>query len=146
MPGPAPDPNALRRDRPSDVAGWTTLPSAPSSTVAPVWPLPSALDREAVLWADLWAKPQATLWLTNGQEHEVALYVRRLVEAEEPESAVALTALVQRLADALLLTIPSMLRARVKIATDEVASQRSRPVAAPKLSARDRLRALNSGA
>ncbi len=43
--GPPPDPNALRRDRPSDVAGWTTLPaegrtdSLGRPKPAPKWPL-----------------------------------------------------------------------------------------------------------
>lgn len=43
--GPPPDPNALRRDRPSDAAGWTTLPAEGrrkangAQAAAPTWPL-----------------------------------------------------------------------------------------------------------
>lgn len=43
--GPAPDPNALRRDRPSDAAGWTTLPAEGrrradgKPSASPRWPL-----------------------------------------------------------------------------------------------------------
>ena len=117
MPGPAPDPNALRRDRPSDAAGWTTLPSTPREESAPSWPLPTVDDRELEVWVSLWRKPQAAIWLTNGQEREVAIFVRRSIEAEAQGSPVTLGGLVQKLADALLLTIPAMYRARVKIST-----------------------------
>lgn len=37
--GPAPDENALRRDRPSDKAGWTVLPASGREAEAPGWPL-----------------------------------------------------------------------------------------------------------
>ena len=37
--GPPPDPNALRRDRPSDRDGWTLLPAGGFSGTIPVWPL-----------------------------------------------------------------------------------------------------------
>lgn len=37
--GPAPDPNALRRDRPSDKDGWTTLPAGGFTGKIPPWPL-----------------------------------------------------------------------------------------------------------
>ena len=143
MPGPAPDPNALRRDRKDDV-GWTTLPAASRAEVAPVWPLPTASERELEMWGLTWRRPQALLWSLNGQQWEVAVFVRRSVEAEAPESPVTLGGLVQKLADALLLTIPAMHKARVKIATDEVSAKRSKPVAVARLSASDRLKARNA--
>jgi hypothetical protein len=37
--GPPPDPNALRRDRPSDKAGWTILPASGYQGPLPRWPL-----------------------------------------------------------------------------------------------------------
>ncbi len=37
--GPPPDPNALRRDRPSDKAGWTMLPASGREGPTPEWPL-----------------------------------------------------------------------------------------------------------
>lgn len=37
--GPPPDPNALRRDRPSDKAGWTILPANGYQGPLPKWPL-----------------------------------------------------------------------------------------------------------
>lgn len=146
MPGPAPDPNALRRDRPSDAAGWTTLPASDYSGPIPEWPLPLQSDREVDLWAYYWKKPQALLWAQNGQAHEVAVFVRRFSEAEEPGSSATLNALLQRLSDALLLTIPAMSRARVKIATDQVAVKREVKTTAKKLTASERLAARHAEA
>lgn len=37
--GPPPDPHALRRDRPSDKDGWTTLPAQGYDGKIPAWPL-----------------------------------------------------------------------------------------------------------
>lgn len=85
--------------------------------------------------------------MTNGQEREVAIFVRRSIEAESPESPVSLGALVQKLADALLLTIPAMLKARIRISQDEVAQRRATQVVlteAPKLSARERAKKLGA--
>jgi len=138
MPGPAPDPNALRRDRKDD-AGWVSLPSGGRTGVAPGWPLTGFSDRESELWESLWAKPQAILWEKNSQELEVALFVRRLAEVELPDAPVTLGVLVAKQMDQLLLTLPSMFRARVKVADDEVAARReSAPVVAS--SVRDRLK------
>lgn len=113
----------------------------------PEWPLPSQSDRERDLWAYFWKKPQASLWSQNGQAYEVAVFVRRFAEAEAPNSSVTLNILVQRLGDSLLLTIPAMARARVKIATDEVTRRRSKPRdGAPKLSASERWKARSAAA
>ncbi|MFP3986891.1 hypothetical protein U9R90_05190 [Streptomyces sp. E11-3] len=64
--------------------------------------------REAELWADLWRKPQAIMWERFGQELEVALYVRRLTEAELMDSRVNLSTLVRQMGDSLGLTTPGM--------------------------------------
>lgn len=139
MPGPAPDPNALRRDRKDD-ASWLTLPATERIEPAPSWPLAEQSPREDELWAIYWRKPQARLWLQNGQQHEVAIFVRRVAEAELPEASVTLNALVQRLMDALLLTIPAMHKARVKIAADDLGTKREYKAATVKLSASMRAR------
>lgn len=47
--GPPPDPNALRRDRPSDQAGWTHIPAAGRSGKPPAWPLPADLRLSSLL-------------------------------------------------------------------------------------------------
>jgi hypothetical protein len=71
--GPPPDPNALRRDRASDKAGWTTLPAAGRAGKPPAWPLTEQTPREIRLWDDLWSRPQAVMWEKLGQEYEVAM-------------------------------------------------------------------------
>jgi hypothetical protein len=146
--GPPPDPNALRRDRKSDAAGWTTLPNEGRKGRVPAWPLPTSTPRERNVWKELWTKPQAVMWERNGQHHEVALYVRRLVESEAPATPVALGTLVKQLQESLGLSQPGMLRLRWRIAPNEVGDQRSqRPARAGaarngRASARDRLAAL----
>jgi hypothetical protein len=93
--GPAPDPNALRRDR--DGAEWVDLPASGREGAVPVWPLAGKQTaRERELWAQLWCKPQAVMWELRGQELEVALYVRRFREAEKPGAPVALSTLIVR--------------------------------------------------
>ena len=63
--GPAPDPNALRRDRRDD-RDWTRLPVEGFSGVVPEFPLGDALVSETVLWVKLWGKPQAAMWAKLG--------------------------------------------------------------------------------
>lgn len=119
--GPAPDPNALRRNRTND-AGWTDLPAAGREGDPPPWPLPEASAREADLWRTFWAKPQAVQWERLGMDVEVALYVRRLAEAELPGSSVALGTLVKQLAEQLGLTIPGLRMHRWKIVGQSTAA------------------------
>ena len=115
--GPAPDPAALRRER--DVGEWTILPVEGRQGATPAWPLTAQTIREADLWEGLWGKPQALMWERYGQEVEVALYVRRLAEAEELGSAVVLSTLVRQLSDSLGLTTPGMRANRWRIAAEE---------------------------
>lgn len=142
--GPAPDPNALRRDRKDD-ASWLTLPANGRGEKAPAFPLLEPDARELQLWDTFWAKPQAILWERNGQTFEVALHVRTFFEAERPDAPSALRTLVRQQADALLLTIPAMHSARVRISHDEVAEKRDEVETPQRLSARDRLRAVDGG-
>ena len=129
--GPPPDPMALRRDRPNDQADWTLLPvtGRPAGDELP-WPLPPVAEmaeqhaeREQDLWWSLWQKPQAVQWERLGLVHEVALYVRRAVEAEQPGAPVALGTLVRQLGEALGLTPVGMLRLRWRIGPVETAKQ-----------------------
>jgi hypothetical protein len=144
--GPAPDPHALRRDRKSDAAGWTVLPAEGRVGEEPPWPLTTPTDREEDLWWAFWRKPQALLWEANGQVYEVALHVRCFAEAEKPEAPTSLRTLVRQQADALLLTIPAMRAARVKLSSDEVREKRDAAAKAkpPAKSSRTRLRAVNA--
>ena len=102
------------------------------------------------MWTRLWATPQAVQWEALGQTLEVGLYVRRLVEAEERGSPVALGTLVRQMADSLGLTIPGLRVNRWKIAADQVATKREErrvaPPAADRPAARDRFRVVDGSA
>jgi hypothetical protein len=88
------------------------------------------------------------MWERFGQHLEVALYVRRLVEAEQPKSMVNLSTLVRQMADSLGLTTPGMRANRWRIdrpeeAVDTVPGSAVVPIAAN--SARARLRSVSGG-
>jgi len=87
--------------------------------------LPDLLDRESAVWSALWLKPQAIEWERLGLEHYVALYVRRLVEAEAQGSAVNLSTLVRQMSDELGLTAGGMARNRWKIERVEEGSKQA---------------------
>jgi hypothetical protein len=110
--GPAPDPNALRRDR--DESGWFTLPSERKGR-APAWPLSKQTDREATFWKREWRRPQAVMWERHGQQEEVALYVRALAEAEKLDASVASRTLVRQLQESLGISLPGLARNRWRI-------------------------------
>jgi hypothetical protein len=140
--GPAPDPSALRRNRPADKAGWTTLPAEGRAGGPPAWPLAGMSDREFELWRDLWAKPQAVAWEALDQGYEVALFVRALAQAEQPDAKVDLQRVVRQYLDSLGLSVQGMLRNRWKVAPAAEVQAAAEPDAAPvrRPSARDRLK------
>lgn len=145
MPSPIPDPNALRRDRKDD-ASWTSLPIKARVSPTPQWPLVGQSEREEELWEMYWGKPQSLLWKHNSQEMEVALFVRRLTEVEVINAPATLHVLLMRQMDTLLLTIPAMYKAHVKIVADEVAAKREEKESTKaKGSIRDRVKAVNDG-
>lgn len=145
--GPAPDPTALRRDRPADAAGWRTLPAEGRTGAAPEWPLTDETVREWDLWVELWARPQAVMWAELGQDFEVALFVRTLAEAENPESRVDVKKLARTYLDSLGLSVQGMLRNRWKIgAADAPLADVEDVGAAPvRRSSRDRLKVVPRG-
>lgn len=128
--GRPPDPTALRRER--DGEQWVTLPAEGRKGAAPKWPLAGQSDREKELWAREWRRPQAVMWEHNGQEVEVAMYVRSLVAAEKREAPTNARTLVRQQQEALGLSIPGLLRNRWKIADSEPQHRGARQhVAAP---------------
>lgn len=143
--GPAPDPNALRRDRKSDQAGWTPLPSEGRTTPAPPWPAPTQTDREAELWVEMWATPQALVWERDGLRHYVAMFVRLLAEAEVEKASAENRKTVRMMYGDLYLTSDSMARARLHIVSDEVAEKRAKKPASKATSARDRMKVVQGG-
>lgn len=122
--GPAPDPKALRRER--EDGQWTKLPAKGREEPPPEWPLTRPTARERKLWERLWTtRPQAVMWNRLSQEIEVALYVRRLAEAEKRGSRVTLSTLVRQMADSLGLTPAGLARNRWLIVHDEVGERRT---------------------
>lgn len=142
--GPKPDPNALRRDRKGD-ADVTVLPAEGRTGDAPAWPLDGLSGREAELWEREWRRPQAIMWERNGAALEVALYVRRLVEAEQPGAPTNLGTLVKQMMESLGITHDGLAKRHWLIAVDEVAERREVPAEAKGKSARDRLKVISGG-
>ena len=138
--GPAPDPNALRREK--DSGDWITLPEEGRQGPAPEWPLADQLDREAVLWEQEWTRPQAVMWERYGQELEVALYVRSVIAAEQHDAPTNARTLVKQLQEALGLSVPGLLRNhwRIEGGSDEGVAE---PI--PIASARERFEVVAGG-
>ena len=148
--GPPPNPNALRRDRKQDQAGWSTLPAEGRTGPPPEWPLTEVRPREWDLWRTLWARPQAVMWERLGLDLEVALFVRTLAEAEEPEPRADAAKLTKQYMESLGLTAPGLARLRWKIGPveqDTAPAEEATPKkAAPRRkSARDRLKVVPHG-
>lgn len=104
------------------------------------------------MWAAEWARPQALKWEQNGQEVEVAMYVRTLVAAELAEATAAMRVLVLRQQEHLGLTIAGLARNKWRIGDVQAvpvpvkaaaAKQRARKDA--KSTVRDRLKVLEGG-
>ena len=112
--GPPPDPNALRRERKSDQAGWLTLPP-PREGPPPTWPLTESTKREDAMWARLWATSQGAQWELLGLTDEVALYVRTFCEASQLEASAPLRTLAVRQMEGLGLSAAGMARLRWKL-------------------------------
>lgn len=119
--GPPPDPNALSRER--DGAEWVDLPAQGRTGKTPGLPLPDPTSRERSLWKRLWKMPQAVMWEAQSQQLEVALYVRRLAEAEQPESPTNLSTLVRQMSDSLGLTTPGLRHNRWRIVDEDAEKQ-----------------------
>ncbi|WP_394620937.1 hypothetical protein JNUCC0626_18135 [Lentzea sp. JNUCC 0626] len=134
--GPAADPNAIRRDREGD---WVVL--YPRTGPLPDWPLSfPASPGEATHWERLWVTPQATQWERNGQEVEVALYVRSLAEAEMPGAAANLRNLVKQLQENLGLSGIGLQRFRWKVADPNTSATSATPSAKTPAARPDRSR------
>lgn len=167
--GPAPDPNALRRDRKDD-APWIVLPAEGYKGRIPKFPLDPApvydeywvgkkrvrefdktstearFDREVAHWKKLWRKPQGVMWKQLGLEHEVASYVRAYLESNEADASAGLKTAVLRMAGEIGLSLPGMHQLRWRIVVDELGARReTRSTTTPgRLSVRDRARQLGA--
>jgi hypothetical protein len=137
--GPPPDPNALRRDR--DQGEWTTLDADGREGDPPEWPLSGQKDREAELWTEVWAYPQAVMWERDHHDHAVALYVRSLVDLEGDDPPATLLAQVRQYGAELGLTPSGLARNRWKIGRAPLRSVQS-PTPSPSNPSRARLQAV----
>lgn len=111
--GPAPDPNALRRAH--DQGEWRTLPSEGRQGPPPKWPLDFSTTREREHWAREWRRPQALMWEANGQEVEVAIYVRTLAVAEVVDASIASRNLLKQQMEQLGISQPGLRSNRWRI-------------------------------
>ncbi len=113
--GPPPDPNSLTQTD----GEWTVLPVAGRDGDPPDWPLSRPTKRELDLWEIEWRRPQAVMWERQGQEIEVAMYIRTLVAAESRDATTACRTLLRQQMEALGISVPGLLRNRWRIATVE---------------------------
>lgn len=127
--GPAPDPQAIRRDRPSDQATWTDLPLRREGPV-PEWPAymgqPRPTSGKALLWAELWSMPQSVMWERHRRHIEVAQHVDTLcaieagpVEGARSDPTPTLRGLALRQQNSLGLSSDALNRLRWRIAAPD---------------------------
>lgn len=142
--GPPPDPHALRRERDSQ-GEWTVLPPSGRGGDPPDWPLSSQSDREAQLWESEWRRPQAVMWERNKQALEVALFVRAVVDAENPRATVAARTLVRQQMEALGISVPGLLRNRWRIVDETETAQPEQKPRRVQRATKDRLKVVQGG-
>ena len=88
--------------------------------------LPDAVEREGVVWAGVWRTPQAAQWIRESWRwRSIAMYVRWMVRAEDPEATAATITAAQRLADQIGMTPAGLKENGWSIARNEVAEKRS---------------------
>ena len=117
MGGPAPNPNARRRN---DKGAWRSLQPV-CARPAPRWPFRrKALLGQAELWRALWVLPQAELWHEAGAVRLVARYAVLSLTAETALTHPTVLSEVRQLEDKLLLAPQSLIRARCVVADTPV--------------------------
>lgn len=113
--GPAPNPNALRRQR--DGKEWTKLPSAGRLGLPPEWPdeVSAPSEKENLMWRRIWMSPQAVVWEADQVHDMVAFYVRTYLEAMKPGAGAQARTFVKQMSEALLLTPATLAQQRYVI-------------------------------
>lgn len=147
--GPAPNPQARRRNPRAGGADTVRLPAEGNKDKPPAWPLPGKMQAgELAAWRELWATPQSVQWRRLGWVRTVARYCRIMVEAEKPKAPATLSAEARQFEDRLGLSPLAMSRMRPPwvIVEDEVAAARAdRDATPPATSTRSRLRVVDAG-
>lgn len=119
MPGPAPNPNARRRNA---RVGTVQLPAEGRRKPAPQWP---GDGDGPEMWHTLWSMPQAVMWERQRLEHVVARYTAMLILANAGSLPAAGEA--RQMEDRLGLTPKAMRQLMWEIVEDEVAEARTTP-------------------
>lgn len=119
MPGPAPNPDARRRNA---RVGTVKLPAEGRKGAPPEWPFGG---KAPTMWAALWAKPQAVMWERQQIVHVVARYCLLLSDLDQ-------AAEVRQLEDRLGLNPKAMRTLMWEVAADEVAEARASAAAPTK--------------
>lgn len=157
--GPAPDPNALKRQR--DGKEWTKLPRAGRLDPAPEWPAAVAEpnDLELLKWREVWTLPQALIWEADRSYDLVAFYVRTFLEAMKPGAGAQARMFVRQLSNDLFLAPMALAHGKYVIegtdearAIDAAVADHAAAIANPRRrgpgkakSARDRFTVVESG-
>ncbi len=140
--GPAPDANALRRDR--DSGDWITLPEAGREGEPPAWPMTRPTMREKLVWARQWARPQAIEWERLRLDELVAAFVRAMCRFEKPKHQGTDGTLMKQLAEELGITSTGLARRHWRIGSPPAVKVRVEHATSP--SARDRFDVIDGGA
>lgn len=133
MPGPAPNPNARRRNNHGD---WRTLP-AECAEPAPRWPLSGCKPAGLVeLWRYLWRLPVAEIWHEQSAARLVARYAllvlaneRALLPASDEVDTVdpvKTAAELRQIEDRLLISPSGRLKARLLVAEQPATPKRGK--------------------
>lgn len=168
--GPQADPNSLKSAKLG--LSLTALPAEGHTGRAPKFPLPKVpvydvyfedkvrhkefdseatdarYERELELWKWAWKTPQAAAWAKEPWRWQtVAIWVRTMAVCESGDATAADKGSLHRFADQIGMTPAGLKENGWKIAADQLAEKRAEKApAAPKTSARDRMRALRGAA
>ncbi len=125
MPGPAPKPAHLRRNKSAPMANTLKLPQGGRPGPPPDWPLTGKPTKAQLeVWEQLWRTPAAVAWERLEWSRAVARYVVVLVKAEKSLTGVLLSE-VRQMEDRLGLSPMAMLRLRWEVVQDELAESRA---------------------
>lgn len=131
MPGPAPSPNARRRN---DRDAWRTLPPV-CTRPTPAWPIKGKKPAGLVdLWRHLWSLPVAEIWHEQNAVRLVARYALMLLAFEAGGPGISATVFatypgeLRQIEDRLLISPSTRIRARVLIDAEPAGSKPSEVV------------------
>ncbi len=119
---------------------WTVL--EPSPGIVPDWPLDGMTERERVWWDRLWLLPQSSKWAELLVTDSVALYVRYLVEAEQPGAQSNTRTLVKQYQEMLGLSTSGLRAQRWQLPAGE--APKVEPTMRRKASSRARLKVVGN--